>query len=101
MGSSGAIWLSIWWAGRDPVTVFDSRRGRPDGSVRYVRGDVRDEAAGVRHGGVDIIYHLSAVVGVDRYLSVPADVVEINLLGTLNLLREPGRRSKSRGGEHQ
>jgi dTDP-alpha-D-glucuronic acid decarboxylase len=75
----------------DEVTVFDAApppRERAE-SVRYIQGDVRDEAALARSvpGGVDVIYHLSAVVGVDRYLAVPADVVEINLLGTLNLLR--------------
>lgn len=78
--------------GSDTVTVFDVAPP-PSGkaaNVRYVRGDVRDEEALARAfaDGVDIVYHLSAVVGVDRYLAVPADVVEINLLGTLNLLRQ-------------
>ena len=47
----------------------------------------------------ETVYHLSAMVGVDRYLAVPADVVEINLLGTLNVLRQAqaaGPRSFSR-----
>lgn len=75
----------------DEVTVFDAAlppRERAD-SVRYIQGDVRDEAALASSipARVDVIYHLSAVVGVDRYLAVPADVVEINLLGTLNVLR--------------
>jgi nucleoside-diphosphate-sugar epimerase len=74
----------------DDVTVFDAAPPREGtGSVRYVQGDVRDQAAlaSAVPPGVDVIYHLSAVVGVDRYLSLPADVVEINLLGTLNVLR--------------
>ena len=75
----------------DEVTVFDQAPPVPGpaGSVRYVYGDVRDEraVAAAVPPGVEVIYHLSAVVGVDRYLSAPADVVEINLLGTLNLLR--------------
>jgi dTDP-alpha-D-glucuronic acid decarboxylase len=75
----------------DEVTVFDAApppRERDD-SVRYIQGDVRDEAALASSipARVDAIYHLSAMVGVDRYLAVPADVVEINLLGTLNVLR--------------
>jgi dTDP-alpha-D-glucuronic acid decarboxylase len=75
----------------DEVTIFDAApppRERAD-SVRYIQGDVRDEAALASSipAGVDVIYHLSAIVGVDRYLAVPADVVEINLLGTLNVLR--------------
>jgi nucleoside-diphosphate-sugar epimerase len=74
------------------VTVFDTSPPPPDfgASVRYVPGDVRDEAAFSRAvvDGTDVIYHLSAMVGVDRYLAVPADVVEINLVGTLNVLRK-------------
>jgi UDP-glucose 4-epimerase len=73
------------------VAVFDAVPPRPDtaGRIRYVQGDVRDEEALGKAfaNGVDIVYHLSAVVGVDKYLAVPADVVEINLLGTLNVLR--------------
>jgi dTDP-alpha-D-glucuronic acid decarboxylase len=75
----------------DSVTVFDlapppAAAGQP---VRYLPGDVRDSAALGRAfaAGVDIVYHLSAVVGVDRYLASPADVAETNLLGTLNVLR--------------
>jgi dTDP-alpha-D-glucuronic acid decarboxylase len=74
----------------DGVTVLDAALPRAGGiaAVRYVQGDVRDEAAVARAGaGADVIYHLSAVVGVDRYLTAPADVVEINLLGTRNVLR--------------
>jgi dTDP-alpha-D-glucuronic acid decarboxylase len=73
------------------VTVFDLAPppAGTAGAVHYVPGDVRDDRAlgGAFRQGVDIVYHLSAVVGVDRYLAVPGDVVEINLLGTLNLLR--------------
>jgi dTDP-alpha-D-glucuronic acid decarboxylase len=73
------------------VTVLDSASPLDGGSqsVRYIQGDVRDETAVARasHDAIDTIYHMSAVVGVDRYLTAPADVVEINVLGTLNLLR--------------
>lgn len=78
--------------GGDTVTVFDVAppAAGNSGAVRYLQGDVRDPDALAKAfaDGVDIAYHLSAVVGVDRYLAVPADVVEINLLGTLNLLRQ-------------
>lgn len=75
----------------DEVTVFDASPPPPDfdAPIRYVAGDVRDEAAvtSAVRSGTEVIYHLSAMVGVDRYLAVPADVVEINLMGTLNVLR--------------
>ena len=83
----------------DEVIVFDAVPPRPETLrlVRYVQGDVRNEEALAKAfaDGIDIVYHLSAVVGVDRYLSVPADVVEINLLGTLTVLRQ-ARASQSK-----
>ena len=73
------------------VTVFDTAPPPPDfaAQVRHVAGDVRDEAALVSAipDGTEVVYHLSAMVGVDRYLTVPANVVEINLVGTLQVLR--------------
>jgi UDP-glucose 4-epimerase len=74
------------------VTVFDmtsAPTARLD-AIRYIEGDVRDESAlaKVIAQGTDIVYHLSAMVGVDRYLSMPEDVVEVNLMGTRNVLRQ-------------
>lgn len=74
------------------VTVFDimpAREARFD-AIRYIEGDVRDESALARGfaPGTDLVYHMSAVVGVDRYLSMTEDVVEINLIGTRNILRQ-------------
>ena len=74
----------------EDVTVFDAALPAfaAHEGVRYVQGDVRDEAAvAAVAASADLVYHMSAVVGVDRYLTTPADVVEINLLGTLNVLR--------------
>ncbi|WDZ83475.1 NAD-dependent epimerase/dehydratase family protein [Micromonospora cathayae] len=76
----------------DEVTVFDGGAPPPDqapsSAVRYVAGDIRsaDEVAEVVRAGVDTVYHLAAVVGVDRYLDRPVDVIDINLLGTRNVL---------------
>lgn len=74
------------------VTVFDAADPPPHAVTadRYVRGDIRDPGAltGAVETTPDVIYHLSAVVGVDRYLATPADVVETNVVGTLNVLRQ-------------
>lgn len=76
----------------DEVTVFDGGTPPPDQSpppsVRYVAGDIRDagQLAEVVRDGVDTVYHLAAVVGVDRYLDRPVDVIDINLLGTRHVL---------------
>ncbi|SDQ30903.1 NAD-dependent epimerase/dehydratase family protein [Thermostaphylospora chromogena] len=76
----------------DEVTVFDGGAPPPDQSpapsVRYVTGDIRDAArlAEVVRKGVDTVYHLAAMVGVDRYLTRPVEVIDVNLLGTRNVL---------------
>jgi dTDP-alpha-D-glucuronic acid decarboxylase len=76
----------------DEVTVFDGGAPPPDQesppSVRYVTGDTRDTTglAEVITAGVDTVYHLAAVVGVDRYLASPVDVIDVNLLGTRAVL---------------
>ena len=73
------------------VTIFDAGSLPNDftASVRHIRGDVRDEAglAAAITDNTEVIYHLSATVGVDRYLAIPADVVEVNMMGTLHVLR--------------
>ncbi|WP_092627227.1 NAD-dependent epimerase/dehydratase family protein [Actinopolyspora mzabensis] len=75
----------------DEVTVFDT--APPPGplaseNAKYVRGDIRDETelARVIRSNVDVIYHLAAVVGVDRYLSDPTAVIDTNFSGTRNVL---------------
>ena len=77
----------------DDVTVFDGGAPPPDqslaGKVRYVAGDMRDrtQLSHVITDGVDVVYHLAAMVGVDRYLEQPLDVIDVNLLGTRRRLR--------------
>jgi UDP-glucose 4-epimerase len=77
----------------DEVVVFDG--ASPDGEricaiddAAHVRGDVRDAGrlAEAIAPGVDIVYHLAAVVGVDQYLARPLDVIEVNFTGTRNVL---------------
>lgn len=74
----------------DEVTVFDSAPPPAPigGQVRFVAGDLRDPArlAEAVRPGTDVVYHLAAVVGVDQYLARPLDVVEVNFLGTRNVL---------------
>ncbi|SDH93832.1 UDP-glucose 4-epimerase [Sinosporangium album] len=82
----------------DEVTVFDISPPHPSGiadGVRYVTGDVRDIDAlsTVIDGGIDVVYHLAAVVGVDLYLARPLDVVDINLIGTRHVLELAERAS--------
>ncbi|MEV0231192.1 NAD-dependent epimerase/dehydratase family protein [Nonomuraea sp. NPDC050786] len=74
------------------VTVFDHATppgfAADEAEARYVVGDIRDSSllSTAITPGVDIVYHLAAVVGVDRYLNQPLDVIDCNLSGTRNVL---------------
>ncbi|MBY8870727.1 NAD-dependent epimerase/dehydratase family protein [Micromonospora sp. PLK6-60] len=76
----------------DDVTVFDTVPPPADQATarehaRFVEGDIRDGArVADAAAGQDVIYHMAAVVGVDRYLSRPLDVIDINFSGTRTVL---------------
>jgi NAD dependent epimerase/dehydratase len=55
--------------------------------VEFVRGDLRDADA-VRHAsvGVDTIFHLGALIGIPYSYVHPREVVDTNVMGTLNVL---------------
>ncbi|ONI89775.1 epimerase [Saccharothrix sp. ALI-22-I] len=77
----------------DEVTVFDGTSSPPHQKIalqhaRYIQGDVLDAAA-LRRAitkGVDMVFHLAAVVGVDQYLARPLEVIDVNVTGTRNVL---------------
>jgi dTDP-glucose 4,6-dehydratase len=61
-----------------------------DGSVRFVQGDVRDEAlveALLREEGIDTIAHFAAESHVDRSILGPDAFIETNVIGTHSLLK--------------
>lgn len=77
----------------EEVTVLDAGDFAPDQgalarSVRHVRGDILDPAAveSAIRPGVDVVYHLAAVVGVDQYIKRPVDVINVNFSGTRHIL---------------
>ncbi|MFE3323250.1 NAD-dependent epimerase/dehydratase family protein [Streptomyces sp. NPDC059176] len=80
----------------DEVVVVDAASG-----IRALEGidtavvpvDVRDRDRLARtiNQGVDLVYHLAAVVGVDQYLACPLDVIDVNFTGTRNVLELAAR----------
>ncbi|MFD0904809.1 NAD-dependent epimerase/dehydratase family protein [Actinomadura sediminis] len=95
-GFIGGHLVSRLAARGDDVTVFDPGPVPPDlavPGVRYATGDIRDPdaVAAAIPLDVDVVYHMAAVVGVDRYLSTPLDVVDINVIGTRHVLDRAGR----------
>ena len=81
----------------DEVTVFDaasppSHQGTARDHARFIEGDVRDaDRLAEAVAGVDVVYHLAAVVGVDHYLARPLDVIDINFSGTRTVLDAAAR----------
>jgi dTDP-alpha-D-glucuronic acid decarboxylase len=80
----------------DSVTVFDFAANTRDRSIdfdrranfRFVQGDVTDLAAleQALTADVDMVFHLAAVVGVENYLKDPLRVLDVNVIGTRNVL---------------
>ncbi len=65
---------------------------RPRSPVHFVKADVRDSSVVMEAArGCDVIFHEAAVVGVKRYVENPVEVIEVNVLGTHNVL-EAARR---------
>lgn len=55
---------------------------------KLIRGDVLDyEALTKASKGCDIIIHMAAIAGVSQYYSRPIRTMEVNIVGTLNLLK--------------
>ena len=60
----------------------------PFPSVKFIKGDIRDERTISRAlRGVDIVFHLAASVGNSLSIKAPVYDSETNVLGTLKLLR--------------
>lgn len=79
--------------GQAVVVLDDLSRGRMEyldgsiGKIRFIKGDIRDkEKVGEALEGVEVVYHLAAVVGVKYYVVDPMSVLKVNVEGTSALL---------------
>lgn len=75
------------------VTVLDNLLSgyrcnlAPFPEVRFIEGDIRDDAAvadAIR--GVEVVFHLAASVGNKRSIDLPLTDADINVMGTLKVL---------------
>ena len=72
-----------------------NRERVPDGAT-LIKGDVGDQGdVGRAMRGVDVVFHLAAMVNVARSVEVPTQSHSVNVDGTLNVLEE-ARRSGAR-----
>ena len=93
-GFVGSHLVDALLAQGDEVIGLDVREGRnlTDAAghpgYRFAAADVRDEGTltSVIDGSVDVIYHLAAIVGVRNYINDPLAVLDVNVIGTRNVL---------------
>lgn len=82
---------------RAKVTVFDKVIQRDLEGVDYTEGDVRNYQDLLRTmDRVKVVFHLSALLGVERIIDIPCDVMEVNLKGTINALKAAEAREVDR-----
>ncbi len=94
MGFLGAHLVSGLLRRGHHVHVFDqgpasTDSSGPEGSV-MLRGDLLDAnsiCSAVSEAKPDVVFHLAAVVNLDRSLDIADACLRVNVLGTLNLLR--------------
>lgn len=83
-------------ADRNRVTLFDNLArntiqhtgGGKHPNVSLVQGDILDPAA-IKGAvtGADIVVHAAAIAGIDTVIKSPVKTMEVNMIGTANVLR--------------
>lgn len=57
-------------------------------NIRLMKGDIMDQAAVKRVvEGADIVVHAAAIAGIDTVIKSPVKTMEVNMIGTANVLR--------------
>ncbi len=75
------------------MQYFPEYEGDPNLTV--IKGDVRDlSAVKAAVGDATLVFHLAAIAGVSKYFRIPGEVMEINVIGTYNIL-EAVRNNKN------
>jgi NAD dependent epimerase/dehydratase len=66
-------------------------------AIEVIAGDLRDYQA-IYHAmqGIELVYHLGALIAIPYSYLHPREVIETNILGTLNILMAAGELSTSR-----
>lgn len=68
--------------------TFSNSKFANEGSITVIKGDVR-EFAQVAEAvqGADIIVHAAGIAGIDTVIKRPVETMEVNMIGTANVLR--------------
>lgn len=69
---------------------------RPESGVRVLHGDIRESVV-VNEAieDIDIVFHLAALVNVDKSISDPFETLTTNVMGTLQLLESARKQTKT------
>src|SRR5262249_17785126 len=77
---------------RDSLSQVASLRSHPH--IRFVAADTLDvPALRTAFDGVDAVLHLAAIAGVSSYYEESLKTLQVNVLGTVNVLEESARAS--------
>ena len=79
------------------VTVYDNlstgqaknlESFRDNKNFDFIKGDItdKDSLKKAMTTGIDVVFHMSAIVGVKEYCKNPLKVVDVNVIGTRNVL---------------
>jgi nucleoside-diphosphate-sugar epimerase len=71
---------------RNSIKLFPEIHSHP--SLELIKGDIRDQELlkeAIKNS--TIIFHLAAIAGVSKYFKIPVQVMEVNILGTYNILQ--------------
>ena len=67
---------------------IDERELAENGRSKIVKGDVLDSNLLRKHmAGCDIVFHLAAICGIQSVTQKPVETIEVNFLGTHNVLK--------------
>ena len=83
--------------GKAAVRVLDNlrsghRRNLQGFQVEFIEGSILDDALLARAmAGVDVVFHLAAMISVPESMDKPIECVEINTIGTLKVLEAAAR----------
>lgn len=72
---------------RDALSLVPNLAQKPGVRIKVVNGDVRDPDLVRRAAdGADVVLHLAAIAGVNSYYREPLETLQVNILGTCNVL---------------
>lgn len=86
--SSAKVQAFVHYNSRNDWGLLEELPPATKSSIEIIAADLRDYHAVCRATkGADIVFHLGASIGIPYSLVYPNDVIETNILGTLNILK--------------